>query len=159
MRSVVADIDQLLAPKSYDDLETLETQIKRKLRSNEPIDADYWEQLLKSLFVWKAKAKLKKIYQSVTDARVEALKLHRVQEAAELGVELFGIAKHDATSSHGLQYCKKLDPDAMLQLSSEDKSLQNLEENTFLHSIVSTYLWPLIQFEAYLNRRRKDRSL
>ena len=64
--SVAADVDKLLAPKSYEQLEALEKQINAKLRSNEDIDVDYWEQLLRSLLVWKAKAKLKKVYQSIS---------------------------------------------------------------------------------------------
>ena len=40
--SVAADIDQLLAPKTYEQLETLEVQVKKKLDSDEPIDYDYW---------------------------------------------------------------------------------------------------------------------
>lgn len=67
--SVASDIDRLLSPKTFEELEVLEMQINRKLESNEPIDTDYWEQLLKSLLVWKAKARLKKVYQSVLDAR------------------------------------------------------------------------------------------
>ncbi|KOS17532.1 Uncharacterized protein ESCO_002436 [Escovopsis weberi] len=47
--SVASDIDKILAPKSYEQLEALEKQIKAKLRSNEDIDTDYWEQLLRSL--------------------------------------------------------------------------------------------------------------
>lgn len=73
--SVSLDIDRLLSPKSFEDLEALERQINRKLESNEPIDTDYWEQLLKSLLVWKAKAKLKKVYQSVLDSQLSAADL------------------------------------------------------------------------------------
>ncbi|ERF72187.1 hypothetical protein EPUS_02978 [Endocarpon pusillum Z07020] len=71
--SVSSDIDLLLSPKSFDELEALEVQINRKLVSDEPIDTDYWEQLLKSLLTWKAKAKLEKLYQSALDSRSSAL--------------------------------------------------------------------------------------
>ncbi len=67
--SVSSDIDRLLSPKSFDELQALEVQISRKLESDEPIDTDYWEQLLKSLLTWKAKAKLKRLYQSALDLR------------------------------------------------------------------------------------------
>jgi Cactus-binding C-terminus of cactin protein/Conserved mid region of cactin len=63
-----------LSPKSFEELEALEAQIKRKLESNEPIDTDYWEQLLKSLLVWKAKAKLKRVYQSILELRLAVIK-------------------------------------------------------------------------------------
>lgn len=74
VNSVASDIDKILSPKTYEQLEALEKQIRAKLMSNEPIDTDYWEELLKSLLVWKAKAKLKKINDSVRQTRLELLK-------------------------------------------------------------------------------------
>ena len=70
--SVSSDIDRLLSQKSLEELGTLEVQINCKLESNEPIDRDYWEQLLKSLLVWKAKAKMRKLYQSVLNSHSSA---------------------------------------------------------------------------------------
>lgn len=74
VNSVASDIDNILSPKSFEQLEALEKQIRAKLRSNEPIDTDYWEELLKSLLVWKAKAKLKKICEAIKQARLELLR-------------------------------------------------------------------------------------
>ncbi|KAG6026650.1 hypothetical protein E4U41_001220 [Claviceps citrina] len=74
VNSVVGDIDQILSPKTYDELETLEKQIKAKLRSDEDIDTDYWEQLLRHLLVWKAKAILARIYDEILEKRQEMLK-------------------------------------------------------------------------------------
>ncbi|KAG9620188.1 hypothetical protein KCU69_g22798, partial [Aureobasidium melanogenum] len=45
MSSVTPEIDRLLAPKTHEQLETLEKQVKAKLRSNDDIDVDYWENL------------------------------------------------------------------------------------------------------------------
>lgn len=72
MNSVASDIDLLLQDKNLKQLEGLEAQVHRKLDSNEPIDTDYWEQLLKSLLVWKAKARLKEIYQTILGSRAPA---------------------------------------------------------------------------------------
>ncbi|PKS08335.1 hypothetical protein jhhlp_005279 [Lomentospora prolificans] len=72
--SVTDNIDKILSPKTYEQLEALEDQIKAKLNSDEDIDTDYWEQLLKRLKVWKARAQAKKIYQDIKAARVEQLK-------------------------------------------------------------------------------------
>ncbi|KHN94657.1 Cactin, domain protein [Metarhizium album ARSEF 1941] len=74
VKSVVDDIDRILGPKSYDELEALEKQIKAKLRSDENIDTDYWEQLLHHLLVWKSKATLARIYDEIKDKRAERLK-------------------------------------------------------------------------------------
>jgi Cactus-binding C-terminus of cactin protein/Conserved mid region of cactin len=103
--SVSTDIDRLLSPKSFEDLEGLETQINRKLNSNEPIDTDYWEQLLKSLLVWKAKAKLKKLYQSVLNMRESELKQQSDADAAQPRQSPEPLMKHlantDASSNGG----------------------------------------------------------
>ena len=62
--AVEADINKLLEGKSYDHLVVLQKQIQAKLASGEPIDVEYWENLLKKLLVWKAKVRM--IYQSTT---------------------------------------------------------------------------------------------
>ncbi|KAF4343247.1 cactin [Fusarium beomiforme] len=72
--SVSEDIDKILAPKTHDQLEALEKQIKAKLQSNEDIDTDYWEQLLRSLRVWKARAKLNQVYEKIKEIRLKQLK-------------------------------------------------------------------------------------
>jgi len=82
--SVADDIDKILSPKTFAQLETLEGQIKVKLDSEEDIDTDYWEQLLKRLKVWKARAQVKKIYQDIKAARVELLKKTNPEKAAAL---------------------------------------------------------------------------
>ncbi|KAL8401330.1 hypothetical protein RB596_008222 [Gaeumannomyces avenae] len=72
--SVAASVDKLLGPKSYEQLEALEKQIRAKLDSNEQIDPDYWENLLKSLLVYKAKARLNVIMEEIHQVRLELLK-------------------------------------------------------------------------------------
>jgi len=55
--AVEADIARLLEGKTHDQLVALEGNVRMKLAraSKEPIDVDYWEGLLRSLEVWKAK--------------------------------------------------------------------------------------------------------
>ncbi len=86
VNSVASDIDKILGPKSFEQLEALEKQIRAKLQSNEPIDTDYWEQLLKSLGVWKARATLKKTSDAIRESRMDQLK-HLGPEQAELVAE------------------------------------------------------------------------
>lgn len=52
---VQSDIAMILNGKSLEQLSQLQRQIQTKLTSNEPIDVEYWEGLLKNLIVWKAK--------------------------------------------------------------------------------------------------------
>ncbi|KAK2027627.1 hypothetical protein LX32DRAFT_653801 [Colletotrichum zoysiae] len=82
--TVSEDVDRILRPKTYEQLEALEAQIKAKLRSNDDIDVDYWEQLLGSLLVWKAKAKLRKICDAISESKAAMLKLQDPDKAKAL---------------------------------------------------------------------------
>ncbi|KAL0475823.1 mid region of cactin domain-containing protein [Neurospora intermedia] len=84
VNTVAADVDRILAPKTLEQLEALEKQIRAKLQSNEPIDTDYWQSLLKSLLVYKAKAKLKQVCLEIKAARVEVLKAKDPERAKAL---------------------------------------------------------------------------
>jgi hypothetical protein len=153
--SVAADVDKLLAPKTYEQLEALEKQIRAKLRSNEPIDVDYWEQLLRSLLIWKAKAKLKKVYQSVLDSRQDLLRKQQQEDAegvrSKLQAMLAGPAdvveegseNQGATTSQiarvqpRFPYSQKYDPEPLLKLRTEDKSSEVVDESSFLQKVAA----------------------
>ena len=96
VNSVVDDIDKILAPKTFDQLEALERQIKAKLRSDEDIDTDYWEQLVRHLLIWKAKATLKRIDDDIK-AKREALLQARGTDAPRKAVP--AKARSEAPSS------------------------------------------------------------
>lgn len=81
---VASDVDQIMAPKTHEQLGALESQIKAKLQSTEPIDTDYWEGLLKSLLVYKAKAKLKEIDNAIREVRTGLLKEQNPEKAKAL---------------------------------------------------------------------------
>lgn len=153
--SVAADVDKLLGPKTYEQLEALEKQIRTKLRSNEPIDVDYWEQLLRSLLVWKAKAKLKKVYQSVLDSRLETLRKQQQEDATKIRSKMQGMLKGDVSEEvpeSGVEdwnvsdvvrrqpvfgYNSRHDPEPLLKLHNEDKSNEVLDESKFLQKVVA----------------------
>ncbi|WEW58912.1 hypothetical protein PRK78_004380 [Emydomyces testavorans] len=141
MSSVAADINRLLSPKSYEELSTLEKQIQKKLNSKEPIDTDYWEQLLKSLTIWKARAKLKRVYQAVIQSRVEELRKQQREEAENIQKKLAPLAPYERTvpgmARDEEESIRKLDPEPLLQLPSQDKSLEILDEDSFLSQVVS----------------------
>ncbi|CUA67740.1 Cactin [Mus musculus] [Rhizoctonia solani] len=90
--SVESDISGLLSGKTYDQLSQLQRQIQSKLSSGEPIDVDYWEGLLKSLLVWKAKAKLKSLHETVVRNRLEQLRKRQRDEAFQAQSELLAAA-------------------------------------------------------------------
>jgi hypothetical protein len=143
LSSVAADINKLLSPKTYEQLQTLEVQVRKKLDSNEPIDTDYWEELLRSLTVWKARSKLKKVYQAVIDERVRGLRQQQREEAESVRAKLAPLAPVAQTSTGGpiinQKEFKGLDPDPMLQIRPEDKVLEVVDEAAFLNQVVGCF--------------------
>ena len=152
LNSVAADINKLLSPKSYEQLQNLEVQVKRKLNSNEPIDTDYWEELLRSLTVWKARASLKNVYQAIIDERVRDLRRQQRQEAESIREKLAPLApvvmEDDITNNTEFE---GLDPDPMLQVRPEDKGLEIMDESAFLNQVVGLGL-PLIYPNPHANQ-------
>jgi hypothetical protein len=140
LSSVAADINRLLSPKTYEQLQTLELQVKRKLDSNEPIDTDYWEELLRSLTVWKARAKVKKVFQAVIDERVRGLRQQQCEEAESVRAKLTPLAPVIQPFTEGNAQAEEfrgLDPDPLLQIRPEDKVLDIVDESSFLDQVVS----------------------
>ncbi|KAF2844629.1 hypothetical protein T440DRAFT_494003 [Plenodomus tracheiphilus IPT5] len=139
--SVAADIDQLLAPKSYEQLETLEVQVKRKLDSDEPIDYDYWEQLLRSLRVWKAKAKLRRVSQEIVTERLQTLRKQQAEAAASLQGKIYdmitGGRGPGGTQPTTVTYDASLDPQPQLKLRAEDKTLTQTDERSFVENVAN----------------------
>lgn len=80
--SVKADMNEMLSTKSYEELVKLQGQVRGKLQSGEPVDVEYWEALLKSILVWRAKAKLRDMHEVVISNRLEYLKRRQKEDAA-----------------------------------------------------------------------------
>lgn len=138
--SVSSDLDKLLGPKSLPELEKLEKQIKAKLSSNEPIDTDYWEHLLSTLLVYRAKAKLRNVTKTIAESRVGGLRKQQGAEAdawkerleakysvASAAVGDAGVGDAGVENGRG----SDLDPEPMLRLSKEDKALPSMNESQF----------------------------
>ncbi|KAK4696306.1 cactin, partial [Lecanoromycetidae sp. Uapishka_2] len=148
--SVSADVERLLSPKTLKELEILETQIAGKLNSNEPIDVEYWEQLLRNVEFYKARAELHAVYKTIIESRLNALRQEQRVEAAlvkeKLTLLLHDVGKMDdlTTKDSGsmtpdssllapaLKYSTLLDPEPLLKLRVEDKGLDVLDEKTFM---------------------------
>lgn len=86
--AVKAEMKRMLATKTYTQLVGLQDQVRDKLRSNEPIDVEYWEQLLKQIVVWRAKAKLRDLHEVVLENRLEYLRRKQRSEADRQQEEL-----------------------------------------------------------------------
>jgi len=152
--SVASDVDKLLSSKSLSELETLEGQIVKKLNSNEPIDVDYWNELLRSLRIWKAKASLKSVYSRVISNRLDILRKQQKEEAETVRKKLEailgpkdvveeGAAKNPGANqptyrdAPAVQYSKEMDPEPLLKLRYEDKGLETVDEKDFVQSIIN----------------------
>lgn len=78
----------MLSGKTYEQLVQLQDQVRAKLRSGEPLDVEYWEGLLKSLVVWRAKAKLRDMHEVVLSNRLEYLRKRQRDQAIKHQSEL-----------------------------------------------------------------------
>lgn len=176
VHSVSVDVDRLFSSKSLGELDTLESQISTKLASNEPIDVEYWENLLTSIAVYKAKAELNKVYKSVIDSRLANLRQQQALEATivkeKLALLLTGsdeILKSPGSraltndsfllSSPLVEHSSQLDPEPLLKLRPEDRTHDVVEEGDFMNKIVSfdTFYWLtffLTARQQALERRR-----
>ncbi|KAL4808927.1 mid region of cactin-domain-containing protein [Aspergillus unguis] len=160
LNSVAADINKLLGPKTYEQLQSLEGQVRRKLDSNEPIDTDYWEELLRSLTVWKARAKLKKVYQDVIDERVRGLRQQQREEAESVRSKLAPLAPLVQTNAVLVneEEFRDLDPDPLLQIRPEDKVYEVLDEDTFLDQVARERQKILKMGYVPLRQRQAEKS-
>ncbi|KAJ4299905.1 hypothetical protein N0V90_005152 [Kalmusia sp. IMI 367209] len=138
--SVSADIDRLLGPKTYEQLETLEVQVKKKLDSDEPIDYDYWEQLLRNLRVWKAKAKLRRVSQEILKERLESLRKQQQETALSVQSKVQSLldASRQLNQSgvSSVAYDPTLDPEPSLKLRAEERVFEQINERKFLDNIL-----------------------
>lgn len=137
INSVSSDVEKLLGPKTYEQLEVLEKQIKKKLNSNEAIDVDYWESLLKSLQTFRAKARLRKVSQAVVKSRLTALRKEQQDEAKHARSRLQHVIARlqPAAAGSGSAGTTSLDPEPMLKLAAEDNALEIVDERDFLSRV------------------------
>ncbi|KAF9917837.1 hypothetical protein BX616_011135 [Lobosporangium transversale] len=133
VQSVVAphiaqDIASKLAGKSYEELTLLQGQIQRKLGAGGAIDVDYWEALLKTLIVWKAKAKLNVIHQKILQKRLEQLKARQLREAEKEKAELAAVLAMQTQDVEGdvSGLRELLDDEAELAPDDNDQDMDGL---------------------------------
>lgn len=142
-------------------MEKLEGQVNKKLDSDEPIDYDYWEQLLRNLRVWKAKAKLRRVSQEIVGERLQALR--KQQEDSAISVqgrvqEMLDTARvSEQCASAAWSYDAALDPKPALKLRSEDKLLEQSDERKWLDGVVNERR--KILKLGYVPMQTKDREM
>ncbi|EPQ65250.1 hypothetical protein BGT96224_2084 [Blumeria graminis f. sp. tritici 96224] len=150
--SVASDVDKLLGSKTYDQLVDLEQKIRDKLRSDEPIDIDYWDHMLRSLLLWKAKAKLKNVYQSVLESRFIIVQKQRKEDAEKARTKLLMLLKGsipiiDRGKQANIQvsqtqhqplfpYSKIYDPKSSSFPANKGTQEDSVDENVFIKKII-----------------------
>ncbi|KAJ9478339.1 hypothetical protein PHBOTO_001911 [Pseudozyma hubeiensis] len=81
-------INNMLSSKTTEELQQLQDQVRSKLASGEPVDVEYWERVLKSIVVWRAKARLRDMHEAVLSNRLEYLRRKQRDEATRHQHEL-----------------------------------------------------------------------
>ncbi|CAK7221086.1 hypothetical protein SBRCBS47491_004407 [Sporothrix bragantina] len=66
---VLTDVDKILHTKTLRQLEEMETKIEDKLNSDETMETDHWQMMLKRLQVWKARAVLAEVNEAAKAKR------------------------------------------------------------------------------------------
>ncbi|GAB7344601.1 hypothetical protein MBLNU457_3093t3 [Dothideomycetes sp. NU457] len=135
LSAVAPELDRVLGPKNLQELETLEKQVKHKLRTDDSIDVDYWENLLKRLSVHKARAKLRNVSQDIIGARLSTLRKQQAEDAAILRTQVQQMVT-DTSNTHTAITAGNLDPEALLKLPQEDKSLTIVDESAFQAAVL-----------------------
>lgn len=150
--SVASDVDKLFGSKSLAELRDLEMQIVKKISSDDPIDVDYWDGLLRSLRVWKAKASLNRIYGDVIANRLQILIKQQTEEATAVRAKLEAIlgGPKDVLEeglpdevdkevvyqpARIITYSPAMDPEPMLRLRLEERQLESADEKAFLEHL------------------------
>jgi Conserved mid region of cactin/Cactus-binding C-terminus of cactin protein len=133
VESVASDFDRILAPKTLEQLETLEKQVHGKLKSNDPsLDVEYWEHLLRTLLTYKAKARLRNVSQAIVKNRLDALRRQQEEEANKARQKYQAVPVDDSNEkSRGAE----LDPKPLLKIPDEEKALKVKDERDFLKRI------------------------
>ncbi|CAO3643182.1 unnamed protein product [Cunninghamella echinulata] len=99
--AVNQDIQRILEGKSFEQLNVLQKQVMSKLGSNQPIDVEYWESLLRELVVYKAKAKLSTMHQDMLARRLQQLRERQRNEAQKVQEELDAVLSMQSTDVIG----------------------------------------------------------
>ncbi len=164
--SVATDLDKLLGPKTLEELEKLEKQIKSKLSSKEPVDTDYWEHLLASLLTYKARAKLRRVTQSIVTARMDSLRKQQAEDANAWREKVESAAFDAQANEDQVPISAEVnghdrhahDPEPLLRLRSEDKTLDFVDGKQFQRSLTEDRRKVLAR--GYIGKRvREDNGL
>ena len=111
---------------------------------------EYWEHLLKSLVVWKARAKLQDVSRTVINNRLMTLRHQQESEAQIVQIKLQKILEVSANHAANVEkensrFMSKIslleneiDPVPFLKIRAQEKGLEIVDEVAYLDNIVSS---------------------
>lgn len=162
--TVRAEMSSMLATKTYSQLAALQDQVRDKLRSGEPIDVEYWEQLLKQIVVWRAKAKLRDLHEVVLENRLEYLRRKQRDEAirqqeeleALLGDNNEPLPAQDADSSADAAALAQAEQEEAEQRWEESMEPSPIDESrlTYDERHLPVHIWEQVRDELIEARRK-----
>lgn len=114
-------INHMLSSKSTDELQQLQDQVRAKLASGEPVDVEYWERVLKSIVVWRAKARLRDMHEAVLSNRLEYLRRKQRDEAARQQHELLVQTADDSDAEQETRSAAADGRDAVCRFEADEE--------------------------------------
>ncbi|EPY52964.1 hypothetical protein SPOG_04693 [Schizosaccharomyces cryophilus OY26] len=128
LKTVAKDIQKILAPKTFEQLVNLEKQVHAKLQNREPIDTDYWEDLLKSIHSYKAAAYLRKLFSQPLQLRKQEMAQQEMEKAIS---DVNFLYKRQQLTPTSKPYKIPIDPDPIFRIDPVPKTTQPIEQNDY----------------------------
>jgi hypothetical protein len=126
--TVNQDIHRVLTGKTVSQLSVLQDQILRKLSSDQTVDVEYWENLLKELVVYKAKARLNEMHQDILATRLQQLRDKQREEALKVQEELERVLSLQETEVHG----QGVGAGEGIQVEAVDEDMMEAQDQEFV---------------------------
>ncbi|PVU94920.1 hypothetical protein BB561_002182 [Smittium simulii] len=119
-KDVEDEIINMLDNKTIPELIDLQNQIRKKVNSNEPVDMDYWEEVLKQIIVEQAKLKINEYHKKVMSALIKKTRQSQQIEAKRNQQELAAILSKYKTPSSSLDNTQASHPQSKILNYSSD---------------------------------------
>lgn len=140
IQNVREDIERLLAPKTFEELNALELRVQEKLRGAGPdMDVDYWQQLLTSIKTYKAESKLRRMFKSACQHHIQRFHANQKLEAREYSLKMQKSASKRQFQNHLLEYSANMDPPLRDTISSSEKNWPVVNYEDYVKHMVSRY--------------------
>lgn len=123
--SITSEIDSMFAGKSPDELDILDSSIRAKLNSGEPLDVEYWEAVLRRIMTWKSRSRLRKVHAAALEYRISRLRQAQRDEGRWQQEDLQGI-QYDMSAQRSTEWSDDMEPAVRQadQLSYEESRLK-----------------------------------